>query len=296
MSIPWSANEDETLEKLWREIGREEIENSLPGRTWDAISRRACRLKFRRLQHESFSLKAPPDLRIYTDQPRISSSDGVAVWSDLHIPFFHEDFCNSALDFAKKNKIKKLILNGDVLDQTCFLRVQKPDPRHMFETEIEEGQRFFEILLSQFKEITWVMSNHDKRLIYFLGKQINSSQFLRLVTNDPKVKITDYHWAEIDDWLVVYHPKNARKVPLSLARDMARKYRKSMIQAHDHMFALGLDDSGEDIIACGGYMADRSKLDYVNLELNTYPAWQHGFFWVKDGKVDFKTDHWRLMR
>jgi predicted phosphodiesterase len=266
------------------------LEKELPYYTWHAMERKAHRLKIKR----NVVFEKPPDIKIYEDFPQVSSDNGLAIWSDIHIPFHDIEFCNKALSFCKENGIKKLILNGDILDQTAFLKVQKPNPHLTFDREIESGREFFGVLLEYFDSILWVMSNHDKRFLFSVNRQITSEQFMRMVIDNPKVTITDYFWAEIDGWLLVFHPRNARKIPLSLARDMARKYRKSIINAHDHLFAISVDESGNDIIACGGYMADPTKLDYINYEMSTYPTWQHAFFYVKDGKLGWITDHKRL--
>lgn len=90
------------------------------------------------------------------------SWDDFIFASDFHVPNHRTEPIKAMLDYAIENNIKKLLLGGDLLDNTPFTRwLHEP-------IAITDVPRWFDMardLLIQFKtvfdEIIWIEGNHD---------------------------------------------------------------------------------------------------------------------------------------
>lgn len=88
--------------------------------------------------------------------------DDFIVAADFHIPNHRVEPIKVMLDYAYENNIRKLFINGDLLDNTPFTRWEREpisglDVKRWFDQAIA----FLEEMRNHFDEIIWLEGNHD---------------------------------------------------------------------------------------------------------------------------------------
>lgn len=88
--------------------------------------------------------------------------DNFIVAADFHIPNHRVKPIEAMLDYANENGIRKLFINGDLLDNTPFTRWEREpvsglDVKRWFDQAIA----FLEEMRRHFDEILWLEGNHD---------------------------------------------------------------------------------------------------------------------------------------
>lgn len=88
--------------------------------------------------------------------------DNFIVAADFHIPNHRVEPIRVMLDYAYENNIRKLFINGDLLDNTPFTRWEREpisglDVKRWFDQAIA----FLEEMRNHFDEIIWLEGNHD---------------------------------------------------------------------------------------------------------------------------------------
>ena len=68
-------------------------------------------------------------------------------------------------------------------------------------------------------------------------------------------------------------------------------YHQHVISGGDHLFGLGMDDSGRYIIANNMCMVNRQEVPYVNVQDTTYPHWNSGFYLIQDNVLTPFANH-----
>ena len=91
-----------------------------------------------------------------------------------------------------------------------------------------------------------------------------------------------YRYVVVNNLWRVTSPKEYRRMKLSLPNRLAQMYHQHVISGGDHLFGLGMDDSGRYIIANNMCMVNRREVPYVNVQDTTYPHWNAGFYLIKD--------------
>lgn len=88
---------------------------------------------------------------------------------DIHLPFHDQSTIHAAVKLSKKNKIKGIILNGDILDWCKISRFRSKANGPTIRQEVLSGWQFLAYLRYQFPtaRIIWKDGNHDERLEHF---------------------------------------------------------------------------------------------------------------------------------
>jgi predicted phosphodiesterase len=88
----------------------------------------------------------------------------VLILSDIHFPFHHRGALVSALNWARKNGVETVLLNGDTADFFSISRWEKDPRKRNFAGEIKTTVEFLEVLRAQFKgRIVLKIGNHEER-------------------------------------------------------------------------------------------------------------------------------------
>lgn len=141
------------------------------------------------------------------------SFNNFIIAADFHVPNHRLEPINAMLRYAKENNVKKLILNGDLLDNTPFTRwLHEP-------IDLKDVPRWFDMakdllvkLKTQFDEIIWLEGNHDfwykrwlmeKVEILFHDKYYQLES--RLGLNDIGVKFLDQRYLVKAGHLNIHH-------------------------------------------------------------------------------------------
>lgn len=104
------------------------------------------------------------------------------VLNDLHLPFHDPVAVELVLSAFADIGVDRLIINGDALD---FYNVNMHGPKHYdvqqtLEDEFQSGIDFFCDLRKRFKNIVYILGNHEDRLDRFILK--NCKPFTNIVT------------------------------------------------------------------------------------------------------------------
>ncbi len=95
------------------------------------------------------------------------------VLSDIHFPYHDRRALATALKEGRRRKVKKIVLNGDTLDNHWQSKFQKDPQARSFPDEVETARSFLDGLRESFGddcEIVWKNGNHDERHEKFLAE------------------------------------------------------------------------------------------------------------------------------
>lgn len=97
----------------------------------------------------------------------------VLLISDLHIPYHSIGAITVALDYAKANNIKGILILGDFIDNHNISRFEKDPSKRSVIQELKAARHFLESLRSSFPDvfIAWAYGNHDVRYQDYLRRQ-----------------------------------------------------------------------------------------------------------------------------
>jgi predicted phosphodiesterase len=81
---------------------------------------------------------------------------------DFHIPNHRKEPIEAMINYAKEKNIRKLFLNGDLLDNTPFTRwMREPLDKGDVKRWFDMAKEFLRYLKQHFDEIYWAEGNHD---------------------------------------------------------------------------------------------------------------------------------------
>lgn len=209
------------------------------------------------------------------------------VTGDFHFPFCNWEYVNRVVPIARLFGVKRLLIVGDLMDMQSLSYWPKKDIPVRWEKELQETEYVIDYYCDYFEEIIDTVGNHLRnRALRRLEGQLDVERFKRLFTQDQRVRVSPYPFLELHTvrgkWHIT-HQKNARKNPLSTARDLCHKYRCHIITHHQHRMAMGFDESGKYVLIDNGSMADERKMDWQMMEDTTRAFDTHGFVVIKDG-------------
>jgi len=287
-TIPAHINLEE-FARLSQELSAEELAKRYQRgartiRYWKAILK----------NHTSFTVQAPqkgtlafpePLGKTYDDYITIDA-DRALILGDAEIPNHDPAIFDTACSIAKQFNIETLILNGDFVALDCFSTWARTAVYKLaFEEELDVAEEALKVFLQQFKQIVWVTGNHERRLAYRVDGHITIGKFLEKFSKG--LTISEYAYCLLNsggNTIMVVHPKNYSRIPLSTARELAAVKLTCIVAGHNHHQSFGYDRSGQHWIVDGGCCRDSSKTRYKSVECSTHPAWNEGFTMIIDGE------------
>jgi predicted phosphodiesterase len=166
--------------------------------------------------------------------------------ADFHIPNHRIEPIEAMIKYANENGIKKIILGGDVLDNTPFTRwMREPlktgDVKRWFDMAIE----FLKYIKSNFDEVIWIEGNHDfwyKRYLMQKATELFGDSYYdlesRLQLNEIGVKFIPQNYLVKAGKLNIHHGHITFRGGGSYAnaaRMLYMKTKSNMICAHVHV-------------------------------------------------------------
>lgn len=213
--------------------------------------------------------------------------DNYMVSCDYHAPFYSEAWANRLLAVAKRFKIRKNLIIGDLFDFEFMSHYPPQDgqERASFEQE-KNGNTPLIQALDYFDENYLVSGNHERRVGLQTEGRLLARHLVELFGSEifqKKFKFSDYDKLNVgDNWLMV-HPKSYSQVSGSVAIRLAEKYHKHVLNAHGHFTAMRWDRSGQYMGIDIGGLFDSEKIAYKQFKTTTHPDWNPGFGMLYNG-------------
>lgn len=218
------------------------------------------------------------------------------IISDIHIPFQDDKAISEWFRHLTKNKINKVIINGDLIDCYDLSSFDKvPKKGKSFYEEIEETKQFLFELRKRFHgQVIYLEGNHSFRLRKYLMKiapelydmvSLDLQTLLELdgfkidwVPAAETTKFTD-NFIEHDGFLIGHFSVVSQKSGYT-ATKLIEKYGNNIIQGHVHRLGMVYKTMpGKTLIGIeGGCLCDTNPV-YMR-----YPNWQKGFVDLINGE------------
>jgi len=214
--------------------------------------------------------------------------DDYMISCDHHSPFFSEVYENRLIAIADRFGIRKHIIIGDLFDMDFIKR------HPVFEGEEIlgiEGEAYHSDpiinLCDYFDENYLITGNHERRVGIQTAAKIQAKHLFGLFGKevwDNKFRYSIYDKLFIgEDWMVV-HPVSYSQISTAVARRLAEKFNKNVINSHGHFVGMTYERSGKYLAVDLGGMFDIRKIAYINLRTTSHPVWKNGFGMLRDGK------------
>ena len=225
-------------------------------------------------------------------------SKKMLIISDIHCPYHDVEALNICFEYAKKQHIDSILLNGDTFD---FYRLSKfmQDPRKIdLKEELEIGQCFLDTIQKTFSKckIYFKVGNHEVRLETYLKSKapelwglpsFNMEEFLKLRERGI-VTIDSNTIMKYGDLSIIHgHELKISSGGVNPARNLFMKYNQDCACSHLHVTSDYTKKDGlgrfinTHVIGC---------LCSMDVEYCVINQWNHGFAIVEkdiNGKYDF---------
>ena len=179
-----------------------------------------------------------------------------------------------------------------------FAKAWYSDQEKNLDDEVKQVKPVIEAL--NFFDINYlIQGNHETRVGRMTDGKIQARHIYQLFGGDiweKKFRYSQFDKMRIGDkWLLV-HPNSYSQVSPAVARRLAEKYHRHVINSHGHLVGMSYDRSGEFLAVDLGGMFDVRKIEYINMKTTTHPVWANGFCMIRNGHFWHFTDttDWRF--
>lgn len=295
----WAGNSSKRLRELsLAGVGVPAIARTLSKEFNYNINRKMVEQAKYRLGVSRFMLEVDSTMKIYKEITL--PMDNYVISCDYHSPYHSEFWVNHALAMADRFKIKKHIIIGDLFDFASLKHwaIDDGGSKRDLDEEIAQTNPVIKAL-DYFDENILVCGNHERRVGMKTDSIIQARHLFGLYGEgiwNKKFKYSVYdklfiepEKKEDEGWMVV-HPRSYSQISTSVAKRLAEKFHRNILNAHGHFVGMTYDRSGKFLAIDLGGMFDTKKIDYINLQTTTHPNWRNGFGMFYNGKFHFFTD------
>jgi hypothetical protein len=245
---------------------------------------------------EEGQLVAPPRINI-------DEYDGEAVVvACFHNPFYSVDWVLEVCETANRLNIPTLIVAGDFLQADRLSKYDQVGATTSISDELLTLKGVLDVLLETFDRIILMYGNHDQRIERQFAKAsetkggrnmldlLAARMGQRFDPEDMAALAESYiqHFVQSDKVQVVRLPElivngrwrimhaGASRTPPAHERAMIHKHRQSVIGANSHLFAVGFDNSAEDVAFTVGHACDKDRYRYIHEKPSSFPEQVRG--------------------
>lgn len=188
-----------------------------------------------------------------------------------------------AMTLPKKHQEELMTTIADIGGQT---------EDHGFSNEMHHARKTLAALNGCFDLLTWVLGNHEGRLLRAIESPVMPSELLNLMKLDEgKWKIAPYYFCMLETARGTYrieHPKTAAKYA---AEKLASKYHANILAGHSHLLRMDFDASGKFHACHIGHCVDETRLAYAGQRSTGRDAHKLGAAIVRDGYLWVLHEH-----
>lgn len=251
----------------------------------------------------------PPNVPTYAGALALDGDQGggLVVGCDAHAPATDWDMAERLARVGRKwlKRPRRLALIGDLFNFDVFSKFENLVPQYDLKQEIKAAQYAVELWAGTFDEIAISLGNHDWRLLKQLkgafAEETLIDVFLALLGNEKRVRVSAYSYLDVTcqasgTWRFSHMPEYAQ-TGLFKAKKLANRMKdRHVCLAHQHGWAVGLDESGRYAVADLPMLGDPAKLAYVGLADSSKPAMKRGFALLRGGALTLFSDNPALTR
>jgi predicted phosphodiesterase len=232
------------------------------------------------------------------------------VIGDIHIPYQDDKAIKCVLDYSRKYKPDRIIINGDLIDfYTLSVFDKCPERKDSLQDEIDKTKVFLNKLRRGYKgEIVYLQGNHENRLQRFLWNNpvlvsvnaLSTENLFELKKNNIKeVKVNGDYWSaesgeyQIGD-LTIQHgdgrlngAKYSQNPGYAAFNTLKMKGGNNVVMGHTHRLAMLYNRVGDKSIVGveGGCLCQTTRGN-----------WQQGFVTFKSkGKLTYDYEIHRIV-
>lgn len=168
-----------------------------------------------------------------------------------------------------------------------------------FDDEMHYARKTLGTLDELFDSFTWILGNHEGRLLRAINSPVQPSELLNLMKLDEgKWTIAPYYFGLLVSGGETYrieHPKTAAKYA---AEKLASKFHQHILMGHSHALRCDYDASGKYHACQIGHMVNEELLAYAAQRSTSRDAHKLGAAIVRDGYLWVLDEHtdWERMK
>jgi len=224
------------------------------------------------------------DREIKTYKELTLPEDNYMISCDEHSPCHSEVWVNRMIAIADKFKIRKSIKIGDLFDFKFIMRHYTEDIRSL-DKEVADTAPIIKAL-DYFDMNYLLQGNHERRVGIQTNSYVQAKHLFGLFGAEiwaKKFRYSIYDKMNIGKKWMVVHPQSYSQVATAVAKRLAEKFHKNIINSHGHLVGSAYDRSGNFLCVDLGCMIEGTKIDYINLSTTTHPMWKNGFGMLYNG-------------
>jgi hypothetical protein len=209
------------------------------------------------------------------------------VIGDVHVPCTDYDLAPLVIHTAKKHKVKRLIVAGDMFNMDAFSFYPAIGPESSWSQERDAARILIKHWLKYFEEVYFLMGNHDRRLQKWANGEFDESDIYGMITSSGKCHYSNRGWCIVRTkaqypWRIT-HSRNYSVNQLTVAGELANKYQSNVISHHEHHLAKGWDKYKRFVIVNNGGLFDADKFAYAVMDDSKSPGMARGWTVLQNG-------------
>jgi predicted phosphodiesterase len=230
----------------------------------------------------------------------------IAIFSDIHVPYHSIECLTAAIDYAKKDKVDALLLNGDAIDFFRLSRFIKDPRKRSFKEELDT----FRALIDAFKKeldckIYFKLGNHEERYEHFLFEKakelvgVEEFEFENIIkarANGIEI-IADKRYMKLNELNGIHGHEyiGGISAPVNPARGLYLRGKVSAFQGHNHQTSEHTEPTMDGKMVTTWSLGCMCELHPAYMPLN---KWNHGFGIVDldQNGIDFEFRNKRILK
>lgn len=213
------------------------------------------------------------------------------VLSDIHVPYEDKKAVSAALEFARKRKVKDVVLLGDIGDFHPVSRFDKDPNTSTLKQEIEALDGFLTRLQSRFNIVAWMDGNHEERLRSYISKNAEQLKWIDAIKVPGLLRLDErgipyYTYNEPfqpHPLLVLVHGHRYGK---TAAKNNLMEYGLSGASGHSHRQSMWVTNRG------GGHIWDikghkELLLPRIRVDMETHLTWVEAGHFADVEQIDY---------